>query len=107
MKVLIFGGTGKIGSAVPWHISRYFPAYQMRDVPPTPLNTMQMAKEIGLASGLNYVYLGNLNSDGDMDTKCPHCGNVLIERSYWGVVTNNIKENRCPNCGMEIAGVGL
>jgi len=97
----------ELGLDVPWHISRFFPAYKMKEVPATPLQTLLMAKKIGLEAGLSYVYLGNVKSDGDMDTKCPQCGHVLIERSYFGIMKNNVQENRCPNCGKEIAGVGL
>jgi len=97
----------ELGQDVPWHISRFFPAYKMKDIPATPLQTLQMAKKIGLEAGLYYVYLSNVKSDGDMDTKCPQCGYLLIERSYFGMMVNNIQENHCPNCGMNIAGIGL
>jgi len=97
----------ELGVDVPWHISRFSPAYKMKDVPATPLKTLQAAKEIGLKAGLNYVYIGNFASDRDMDTKCPQCGYVLIERLNFGIIKNNIKDGHCPNCGTKIAGVGL
>jgi len=96
-----------LGFNVPWHISRFFPAYNMKDIPPTPLKTMQKAKHIGLKAGLLYVYLGNIESNEGMYTKCPQCGQVLISRSYFGIMENNIVQNKCPNCGEEIAGVGM
>jgi pyruvate formate lyase activating enzyme len=97
----------ELGLDVPWHISRFFPAYKMKEVSATPLQTLQMAKKIGLEAGLYYVYLGNLGDNGNLDTICPKCGQILIERSNFGIMKNNIQDNRCPNCGMEIAGVGL
>ncbi len=97
----------ELGRDVPWHISRFLPAYRMKEIPATPLQTFQMAKDIGFEAELKYVYLGNVGSDGDIDTKCPKCGYVLIERSYFGMMKNNIRENHCPNCGKNIAGVGL
>lgn len=97
----------ELGMDVPWHVSRFFPAYKMKEVPATPLKTLQMAKKIGLEAGLYYVYLGNVINNGDMDTKCPQCGHLLIERSNFGIMKNNVQENLCPNCGMEIAGFGL
>jgi len=42
-----------------------------------------------------------------MDTKCPQCGYVLIERSGFGITQNKIKDGHCPNCGMKITGIGL
>jgi pyruvate formate lyase activating enzyme len=97
----------ELGVDVPWHISRFFPAYKMKEIPVTPVKTMQMAKEIGLEAGLHHVYLGNIADNEYMNTTCPQCGQLLIERTNFGVMKNNIKDNRCPNCGMEIAGVGL
>lgn len=97
----------ELGKDVPWHISRFFPAYKMKEVPPTSLRTLQAAKEIGLENGLNYVYIGNVVSFSDSDTKCPQCGSLLIERSGFSVIQNNIKNGQCPECGLKIAGVGL
>ncbi|MGC9363545.1 MAG: AmmeMemoRadiSam system radical SAM enzyme [Fidelibacterota bacterium] len=97
----------ELGKDVPWHISRYFPAYEMEDVPPTPVETLFTVREIGRDAGLNYVYIGNLGYHDDMDTKCPQCGQLLIKRSYFGIVKNTIREHHCPNCGLEIAGVGM
>jgi len=97
----------ELGRDVPWHISRFFPAYKMKNVPVTPKQTLFKAREIGLEAGLNYVYIGNLEDHDGLDTKCPKCGRVLIERSYFGVKKNYIQENRCPNCGLEISGMGL
>lgn len=97
----------ELGLDVPWHISRFFPSYKMKEIPATPLHTLQIAKMSGLEAGLNYVYLGNLGDNGNLDTICPKCGQILIERSSFGVRKNIIQHSRCPNCGMEIAGVGL
>ena len=49
-----------IDKNIPWHISRFFPAYKMTDLPPTPLETLQKAKLIGKKAGLKNVYLGNM-----------------------------------------------
>lgn len=49
----------QLGPEIPWHLSRYFPAYKMK-VPPTPIKTLEMAKKIGKKIGLKYVYLGNV-----------------------------------------------
>lgn len=97
----------ELGRDVPWHISRFFPAYKMKGIPATPLQTLQMAKKIGLDAGLYFVYLGNLQNNGYTNTNCPHCGHVLIERTIFGIIKNIIQDSHCLNCGMEIAGVGL
>ena len=41
-----------LGPETPWHVSRFFPAFRMRDVPPTPLDTLRRAAEIGREAGL-------------------------------------------------------
>jgi len=97
----------ELGKDVPWHISRFFPAYKMKEIPPTPVEKLQMAKETGLKAGLNYVYVGNVSSITDLYTKCPQCGFLLIKRSGFGVMQNDIKNGQCPKCGMKIAGVGF
>ena len=44
----------------PLHFSRFFPHYQMQDIPPTPLQILKRAKEIALEENIMYVYLGNV-----------------------------------------------
>lgn len=45
---------------VPWHISRFFPAWKMLDTPITPIKTLEMAKEIGGKAGLKHIHMGNV-----------------------------------------------
>ncbi len=94
----------ELGVETPWHISRFFPAYRMTDVPPTPLGTLRRAQEIGLEEGLRYVYLGNV--PGEANTACHSCGRLLIRRSGLGVLEDRAgEEGRCPDCGTPVAGV--
>ena len=44
----------------PLHFSRFFPRYRMEDVPPTPIHTLNKAKEIAQEEGIQHVYLGNV-----------------------------------------------
>lgn len=97
----------ELGEDVPWHISRFFPSHHMSGTPPTPLKTLLKAKEAGRRAGLKYVYIGNAMNAGDMDTHCPQCEELLIERSGFGRIRNNIQNGHCPYCGTGIAGVGL
>ena len=97
----------ELGVDVPWHLSRFFPGYKMNEVAITPIKTLQKAKEIGREAGLKYIYIGNVASADDMDTKCPLCGYTLIERSGFTVIKNKIKDGHCPKCDMAIAGEGI
>jgi pyruvate formate lyase activating enzyme len=97
----------ELGIDTPWHISRFFPDYKLTDVPPTALDKLRQAREIGLAAGLRYVYIGNVPDAESQNTYCPGCGNVLIGRSGLGVLDNRIQNGCCPDCGFAIAGVGM
>ena len=50
----------ELGEDTPWHVSAFFPAYKMTDLPPTPAETLTSVREIGLSAGLKYVYAGNI-----------------------------------------------
>lgn len=95
----------ELGPQTPWHISRFFPAYKMRDVPPTPLETLIKAREIGKEEGLAYIYVGNVPGEAGEDTRCPVCNSLLIRRWGYTVLENWIRDGHCPDCGAEIAGV--
>jgi pyruvate formate lyase activating enzyme len=93
-----------VDPAIPWHVSAFFPTYRMLDRPPTPLETLERAAEIGRKAGLRYIYLGNVHRNDD-DTRCPGCGQALIERSRYMVKAVNVTDsNRCGNCGAEFDG---
>lgn len=49
----------KIDKNIPWHISRFFPMYNMKDREQTPIETMVQAEKMG-KKYLNYVYMGNV-----------------------------------------------
>ncbi len=98
---------GELGADTPWHLSRFFPDYQLKDVPPTPLETMAKAWEIGKSVGLKYVYLGNLPSAEKQNTFCPDCGTLSLERNCFGLIFNHLQEGCCPNCGRKIARVSM
>jgi len=50
----------ELGPDVPWHISRFFPAWKMQDTPVTPLAMLEMARSIGVEAGLHRIHLGNV-----------------------------------------------
>ncbi len=50
----------ELGKEIPWHISRFFPAWKMQDIAPTPIKTLKQAEEIGKSFGLKNIHLGNV-----------------------------------------------
>jgi len=95
-----------ISPDIPWHISRFVPAYKVWDLPSTPVGTLRKAREIGLSAGLHFVYMGNVPGEGE-DTFCPSCGKVLIKRYGFDVLKNDLQEGHCPHCGTGIPGVWI
>ena len=93
-----------LGKETPVHFLRFFPQYQMKNLPPTPADTLDRAKEIASSEGLYYIYIGNLERPDGENTFCHSCKKLLIERRRYVVVRNNIKEGKCPQCGAEVAG---
>ena len=89
---------------VPLHFSRYFPMYKLR-LPPTPVDTMARAYEAAKEEGLNFVYVGNIELAGKADTICPGCGATAIKRLGLMVVSNDLKDGKCPKCDRPIPGV--
>jgi pyruvate formate lyase activating enzyme len=96
-----------LGAETPWHISRYHPTYKLTDRPSTPVETLVAAREVGLKSGLKYVYTGNVPGDSGGNTFCYSCGKILINRWGFYIQRNLIKDGRCSHCGVEIHGVGM
>ena len=94
-----------LGAETPWHVTAFFPAYKMLDVPPTPMTTLNRAREIGKAEGLKHVYTGNLYDVDGESTYCPDCNARLIHRHGFQLQDNRIIEGRCGVCNAPLAGV--
>lgn len=94
-----------LGGETPIHFSGFYPRYQMRNLPPTSLKKLEMAREIAISEGLNYVYIGNVASKEGQNTYCPGCKRLLIERSGYTILQNRLKNGLCPDCSEEIYGV--
>ena len=95
-----------VGEEIPWHVSGFYPAYELIDLPSTPIHTLRKARNIGLKAGLRYVYQGNVPGEGE-NTYCYNCNKRLIERYGYRIVENRIVESACPVCGAEIDGVWM
>jgi pyruvate formate lyase activating enzyme len=94
-----------ISPNIPWHVSRFHPAYKMNHFKRTPVFALQRARDIGLDAGLKYVYTGNIPGDTGENTTCPECGLMLIRRIGFEVIENKIIKGTCPGCKAVQAGV--
>ncbi len=95
----------ELGPEVPLHFSRFHPQYRIKNLPPTPADTLLRARRTGMEAGLYHVYIGNLPRSGDEDTICPNCGKVIIERIGYYVPAIRMEGGKCSFCGQEIYGV--
>jgi len=94
-----------LGRDTPLHFLGFIPRYKMRHLPPTSLQTLEMARNVAMAEGMEFVYIGNVQSRDGQNTYCPGCKNLLIERSGFTILQNRLKDGRCPDCSKEIYGV--
>jgi len=94
-----------LGEGVPWHLSAFYPTYKMLNLPRTPAKTLHRAREIGMKTGLRYVYCGNIPGQGGEDTFCPGCGRGVIQRMGFQVVKNDVVGGVCRHCQAKIEGV--
>ena len=91
----------ELGPEVPWHLTRYFPAYEFQ-APPTPVSTLERAHALAKEVGLAFVYLGNVPGHPLENTYCPRCGALLIERHGFSIAHCRLEDGRCPDCGRRI-----
>jgi pyruvate formate lyase activating enzyme len=89
----------------PLHFSRFFPTYKLKTTPPTPVETLNKAREIALKAGIKYVYIGNVPGTNFDNTFCPACKNIIVLRHGYSIEENKIVNGKCGFCGQEIAGV--
>ena len=87
------------------HFSRFHPMYQLKNLPPTPAETLEEARRVAIEAGLNYVYIGNVPGHEGENTYCPNCKRLLVKRVGFSVVSYNLVEESCKFCGHKIAGV--
>ncbi len=95
------------GRDTPWHLSQFYPSYRMTDRPPTPMETLLSARDVGIDAGLRYVYTGNLPKNTGENTFCYGCGRAVIQRSGYRLMAVDIKDNRCSFCGTHINGIDI
>ena len=95
-----------LGPDVPLHFTQFHPEYLLKNLPITPVPTLERAKAIADAEGLHYVYIGNVPGHPAQNTYCPQCRKILVERV--GFTANSLlirKDGTCPFCRHHIPGI--
>ena len=96
----------QLGPDVPMHFSAFHPDYKMADVPPTPPESLELARRVAMRNGVRFAYTGNVVDREGGSTWCPECGKLLIERDWYRLGTWGLSaDGHCSGCGCAIPGV--
>ena len=94
-----------VGVDVPLHFSKFWPQYQLKNLPPTPEETLDMAWQMAKKKGVHYAYIGNIPAHDGNNTYCTKCRKLLIKRIGYDVLENNVVSGKCASCNEVIPGV--
>lgn len=93
----------ELSPEIPIHFTRFHPDYKYMQFEKTPIADVMAARNRALERGLKYAYIGNAFEGEGLNTYCPECGELLIER--YGLCTY-LKEaleidGKCKKCGYQ------
>lgn len=91
-----------LSAKTPWHVTRFYPYLHFRDVPPTPIETLERAREIGFEEGLKFVYIGNVPGHEGENTYCPNCKKLVIGRNGYQITAMHQTNGKCDYCGEDL-----
>jgi pyruvate formate lyase activating enzyme len=95
-----------LGCDVPMHFTAFHPDWKMLDKPPTPPDTLTLARRVAMDNGVRYAYTGNVHDGRGGATYCQGCGQVLIARDWYELgVWNLAAGGVCNRCHMVLPGV--
>jgi pyruvate formate lyase activating enzyme len=95
----------RLGNDVPVHFTRFHPMYKIKNLPPTPVSTLERARKIAQEAGIHYVYIGNVPGHEGEHTFCPGCKKIVIKRTGFFILENHVKGGKCSFCNYPIPGV--
>lgn len=93
------------GPDVPLHFSRFYPRYLMKNLPPTPITTMEKIRETAVTEGIHHVYIGNIPGHEGENTFCPNCQKRVIHRRGFQIRKIDLNQDKCKYCGNSISGI--
>jgi pyruvate formate lyase activating enzyme len=86
-------------------LSRFHPTFRLRNLPSTPVSTLERLRQIARDIGLKYVYIGNVPGHEGEHTFCHACGKRIIERVGYHLGAIAMKDGACAHCGTHIPGI--
>lgn len=97
----------RLGPNYPLHFLRFFPRYKLERLAPTPISTLIRFRELAMAEGIHYVYLGNVPGHEGNHTHCHQCKKLIIERLGYQIPQYHLNGNRCGYCKSVIPGIWI
>ena len=94
-----------LGPDHPLHFTRFFPKYKLDRLAPTPVSTLTRLREIAMAAGIRYVYVGNVPGHEGANTYCHGCGRRIIGRQGYFITDYQLDGDQCRYCRTVIPGV--
>ncbi len=94
----------ELGPDHPLHLTRFHPAYKLTRLPATPVETLERFRDLAMAEGINYVYVGNVPGHQGGHTYCRGCGRMIIERRGYFLGRFQVEDGRCSHCGEAVPG---
>ena len=95
---------------IPWHVFRLLPEDEMKDAAYPDIGAINASLKAARRM-LPYIYFHNFVGSDWVNTVCPDCGSVLVERFSLGCGGDRLsrfhcERNRCPTCKMEMKMLG-
>jgi len=95
-----------VDEGIPLHFLRFYPSFKLKHLPRAPIKLLENARAAALDEGLKFAYL-DLPGHAGANTYCPRCGELLLERTGFAVLSNRIERGRCHKCREKIPGLSL
>ncbi len=89
----------------PLHFSRFFPSHKLSHLEPAKIKDLNNIYDIAKSSGINHVYLGNVDDHEKQNTYCPNCNKIIVERSRFNAYKIFLSDDKCMYCNEVISGV--
>ena len=99
-----------VSRRIPWHVFRLLPEHEMKEKEYPNIDEINQSLN-SARKKLDYVYFHNFVGSEWVNTYCPACGRIVIERFSLGCGGDLLNafhcyDNRCPACGNEIPVLG-
>lgn len=93
-----------LSPATPIHFTRFHPDYKYTEFPKTPLEDVMAARNRARDAGVLFPYVGNAFESEGLNTYCPKCRTLLIERFGLNTYLKSdlCASGKCRNCGFTL-----